>query len=140
MASIVSYRKYIDAEISRLLRLPVDDTTHQPLGTELATLADGLTYVSLPDGAVLPMDQPVEISQSVAPVVLTDVMRAELKAASPHVQLIDERVRMRIGARYSLPDEIKMLRTAPSAEAIAYNAFVEQCRDWGRAAKAALGL
>ncbi|MBA3836480.1 MAG: hypothetical protein C0499_02320 [Zymomonas sp.] len=140
MPSIVSYRKYIDAEITRTLRLPDDPATRQAQGTELATLANGLTYVSLPDGAVLPMSQPPEIAASIAPVALTDALRAELKAASPHVQLINERVRQRIAQRYSLPDEIKMLRTAPSAESTAYNAYVEECRDWGRAQKAALGL
>lgn len=96
--------------------------------------------MSLPDGAVLPMSQPPEIAASIAPVALTDALRAELKAASPHVQLINERVRQRIAQRYSLPDEIKMLRTAPSTESTAYNAYVETCRDWGHAQKAALGL
>lgn len=52
MPTILSYRKFTNAVISRTLRLP-EDATHSPLGTELATLADGLTYVSLPDGAVL---------------------------------------------------------------------------------------
>ena len=140
MPSIVSYRKYIDAQITRTLRLPDDPATRQALGTELATLANGLTYVSLPDGAVLPMDQPPEIAPSIARAVLTDALRAELKAASPHVQLINERVRQRIGQRYSLPDEIKMLRIAPSAESTAYNAYVEQCLTWGRDEKARLGL
>ncbi len=140
MPSIVSYRKYIDAQVTRTLRLPDDPATGQAQGTELATLADGLTYVSLPDGTALPIGQPPEIAQSIAPVALTDLLRAELKTASPHVQLINERVRQRIAERYSLPDEIKMLRTAPSAESTAYNTYVEECRDWGRAQKTALGL
>ena len=140
MPSIVSYRKHITTEITRTLRLPEDPDSRQVLGTELATLADGLTYVSLPDGAVLPIAQPSEISASIAPVALTDALRTELKRASPHVLLINERVRQKIGARYSLPDEIKMLRTAPSEESVAYNAFVEECREWGRLQKAALGL
>lgn len=96
--------------------------------------------MSLPDKAVLPLDQPPEIAKSIAPVVLTDTLRGELKAASPHVRLINERVRQRIAERYSLSDEIKMLRTAPSPEAAAYNAWVEACRDWGRAEKVRLGL
>ncbi len=120
--------------------MPEDPASHGTLGTELATLSDGLTYVSLPDGAVLPMAQPGEIAQSIAPVNLSDALRAELKLASPHVRLINERVRQKIGARYSIPDELKMLRLAPSPESAAYNAFVEECREWGRVEKAALGL
>ena len=141
MPSIVSYRQYITAEITRTLRLPEDPDTRQSLGTELATLANGLTYVSLPDGAKLPTEQPPEIAASIVnPVMLTTALRNDLKRASPHVQLINQRIRDRIGAQYSVHDEIQMLRTAPSAEAVAYNAHVEACRDWGRGEKAALGL
>ena len=71
---------------------------------------------------------------------LTDALRAEIKAASPHVRLINQRVREAISSRYSLEDEIKLLRTAPSAEMDAYNAWAEECRAWGRAEKAKLGL
>jgi hypothetical protein len=39
-----------------------------------------------------------------------------------------------------LADEIKLLRTAPSPEMQAYDAYAEECRAWGRAQKAALGL
>lgn len=140
MPSIVSYRKHISPEITRTLRLPEDPETGQVVGTELATLADGLTYVSLPDGAVLPIAQPSEISASIAPVVLTAALRDAIKRASPHVRLINQRIRDRIAEQYSVYDEIQMLRTAPSAEAVAYNAHVEACRDWGRAERAALGL
>jgi len=45
-----------------------------------------------------------------------------------------------IRARYSVDDEIKLLRIAPSEETSAWNAYVEDCRAWGRAKKAALGL
>jgi hypothetical protein len=141
MPSIASYRKYTDSLISRTLRLPEDPETHRPLGTELATLADGTTYVSLPDGAVLPAEQPPEIAASIVhPVALTLQQVADIKAASPHVRLIDQRVREQIAAQYSTADEIKMLRLAPSAESTAYNAFVESCRGQGHDAKAALGL
>ena len=106
--------------------------------TELATV-DGITYVAVPDGVKLP-EQPAEIAESVMPVTLTPVLRAEICAASPHVRLINTRVGERIAGRYSLNDEIKLLRTAPSAEFEVYNAWVEECRAWGRAQKAALGL
>ncbi len=101
---------------------------------------DGITYVSLPDGATLPADQPTEIAASIETVTLTDSLREALKAASPHVYLINRRVTEMIADAYSIGDEIRLLRTAPSAEFEAYNAYVEDCRAWGRAQKAALGL
>lgn len=45
-----------------------------------------------------------------------------------------------IRMRYSVDDEIKMLRLAPSDESSAYNDYVEECRAWGRGEKAGLGL
>jgi hypothetical protein len=140
MPTIIAYRKYIDPEITRELLLPTDDQL-QPLGTELATLADGTTYVCLPDGAALPTTQPQEIAASIAQgVTLTAALIADIKAASPHVRLINQRVADQIAAEYSLAEEIKLLRTAPSIEFETYNAHAESCRAWGRAEKAKLGL
>ena len=96
-----------------------------------------MTYVSLPTGATLPA-QPAEIT--VEPVTLTDALKAEISAASPHVQPINERVKAMIAQQYAIEDEIKLLRTAPSEKFDIYNAFVEDCRQWGRDQKAALGL
>ena len=120
--------------------MPLDPGSHQRIGVELATI-DGTTYVALPDGEVLPADQPDEISASVDyPVVLTATQVDAIRQASPHVRLINQRVREAISDRYSQSDEIKLLRTAPSDEFTAYNAYVEDCRAWGRAEKAKLGL
>lgn len=99
-----------------------------------------MTYVSLPDGAALPGEQPQEIAANVAPVTLTDALHVAISDASPHVQLINQRVRDAIAERYSYADEIKLLRTAPSPEMVAYNAYAEECRLWGRNEKAKLGL
>tara|TARA_R110001583_G_scaffold34551_1_gene115848 strand:- start:632 stop:898 length:267 start_codon:yes stop_codon:yes gene_type:complete len=88
---------------------------------------------------VLP-EQPAEIAVSVQTVTLTDELRQAISSASPHVALIRQRVRDRVAEAYSLHDEIKLLRTAPSAEFEVYNAHAETCRDWGRAQKAELGL
>jgi len=122
------------------LKLPAGDD-HHPIGTELATLPDGLTYVCLPDGITLPIDQPEEIASSIInPAILAPELVAELKAASPHIRLINQRVADAIAERYTTADEIKLLRTAPSTEFNTYNAFVEDCRAWGRAEKAKLGL
>lgn len=138
MTSIVSYRKFSDATRTIELRIPESADSRQRLGQELATL-DGVTYVSLFDGAVLP-EQPDEIAASVQSVELTDALRDEISAASPAVQLIRAQVVERIRARYSSDDEIKLLRVAPSDETSAWNAYVEDCRAWGRQQRALLGL
>ena len=118
-------------------------TTHRinaPEGsTELATV-EGITYVHVPDGVALPAEQPAEIAASIQPVTVDAVLREKISAASPHVQLIRARVAAKIAEQYSIGDEIKLLRTAPSAEFELYNAYVEDCRAWGRAQRAALGL
>lgn len=137
MPSIIAYRKIIDALTTRELRRPEDPATHQPLGQEIAEL-DGVTYYVLPDGAALPAEQPEGIEPKV--VTMTDTLRETLRAASPHVHLINTRVREAIADRYSITDEIKLLRTAPSTEFNSYNAYAEECRVWGRSEKAKLGL
>lgn len=132
---IYCYQKHIDAVRTVEAVFPADDN-HQRVGTELATIA-GTTYFSLPDGTELP-DQPTEIT--IIPIELTDALRDAIKAASPHVRLINQRVDERIRERYSVSDEIKLLRIAPSEETSAWNDYVEECRAWGREQKAMLGL
>lgn len=98
--------------------------------------------VALFDGYTLPATQPQAITASieVLPSPLPDELRSAIKAASPHVRLINARVQEAIAQRYSTADEIKLLRTAPNADMDAYNDYVEDCRAWGRAEKAKLGL
>lgn len=140
MPTIVSYQKYIEQLITRSLHLP-SDADHHPLGIELATLTSGLTYVSIDDGASLPSEQPAEIASSISnPANLSLEILTELRLASPQVRFINGRVADAIAERYTTADEIKLLRTAPSTEFNTYNAFVEDCRAWGRAEKAKLGL
>ena len=122
------------------------------IGTELATLADGLTYVSLPATATLPT-QPKEIAASVKTVALTAAQITEIKALSPHVQLINDRVCEKIREQYSLDDELKLARISigelqktytPSAaelQSVAdYQIAVEAARAWGRSEKKRIGL
>ncbi len=104
--------------------------------TELCTIG-GTTYISVPDSVTLP-DQPVQVV--LTEVVLTDELRSQIKAASPHVSLINSRIVEMIRLRYNIEDEIKMLRLAPSDESTAYNAYAEECRAWGRGEKAKFGL
>lgn len=93
------------------------------------------------DGVTLPIDQPEEIAASIInPAILAPELVAELKMASPHIRFINQRVADAIAERYTHADEIKLLRTAPSTEFNTYNAFVEDCRSWGRAEKAKFGL
>ena len=77
--------------------------------TELCTI-DGVTYVSVPDSITLP-EQPEQIT--VEEVELTDELKESIKSASPHVQLINDRVVAKIREVYSLNDEIKMIRLSP---------------------------
>lgn len=138
MPSIISYQKYIDERVTREISLPVG-VDNQPLGREIATV-DGLTYVSLDDGAKLPATQYAEIVGSIQPVTLTPALRQALADASPRVRMIRTMVAAKIAERYAMSDEIKLLRTAPSAEFEQYNAYVEDCRAEGRVQKAVLGL
>ena len=131
---IYGYQKHIDSLRTVEIALPVDGMAR--LGTELATV-DGRTYVYLPDTAALPV-QPPEITVEGA--ILTPELLDAIKSASPHVLLINARVVEQIRQRYSLDDEIKMLRIAPSDESSAYVAYVEECVAWGQAEKAKIGL
>nr|WP_313974130.1 hypothetical protein [uncultured Psychrobacter sp.] len=106
---------------------------------ELCTI-DGVTYVSVPDDADLPINQPDEIVDTVQPVVMNDDLRELIKSQSTHVQLIDDRVKAKIAERYSITDEIKQLRSAPSVEFDEYAEYAESCRAWGQEQKSMLGL
>lgn len=134
---IFGYQKHITATITRELNFPVNEN-HQRIGHELATV-DGITYCSVPDGVALP-EQPTEIVANIQAVTLDPALTQKIKAASPLVRLINATVAKKIAEQYSTADEIKLLRTAPSAEYEAYNAHAEACRAWGREQKAALGL
>ena len=151
MPTIYSYQKYTDPLISRTLRLPESDT-HSPLGTELATI-DGLTYVSIPEQAVLPTNQPEEISASIAEVTMTDTLKEAIKLVSPHNQLIAQRIIETIRSNYTIDDEMYFARIGvgasmglyvPSAQELqemtVFGEFVEATRQWGREQRALLGL
>lgn len=135
MNVIYSYQKFIDSQRTVDLRFP-EDENHQRIGQEIANI-NGTTYVSIPADATLPT-QPVEIN--VVVVDVTPALKNELRAACPQVQWINDQVRLKIEAAYSVSDEIKLIRTAPSPEFEAYNEFAEDCRAWGREQKAKLGL
>ena len=81
MTSIVSYRKVTDAYTTHSLVMP-DGCT------ELATI-EGLTYVSVPDGAALSATQPAGVEAQL--VKLSNALLQTLLRASTHAQLIDAR-------------------------------------------------
>jgi hypothetical protein len=135
MSSIYKYRRITtDGPNGSTLYFKNADEGDRAL--ELAEVA-GWFYVSVPDTAQLP-EQPTEIEwQSVT---LDAETKATIMASSRAVQLINQSVVDQIRALYSVDDELKLLRTAPSAEFEAYNAHAEDCRAWGRAEKSKLGL
>jgi hypothetical protein len=138
MARIYRYQKVIDQFTTHCLQEPdyaLLDTEDRI--TEICTI-EGVTYVSVPAGLALPPQYDTAIL--VEEVELTDELVAALKAASPHVELINDRVVAKIRERYSVNDEIKMIRIGPTPETEAYNDYVEECRAWGRSEKAVLGL
>ncbi len=141
MPSLHAYRKLITSLNTFEIRLP-ESAPGQRQGQEIATLADGRTIVCLDDGATLPAEQPAQIAASIEalPNPLPAELRAQIMDASPHARLINQRVVEKIRAEYSVDDEIKMLRIAPSAETTAWKDHVEACRAWGRAERAKLGL
>ncbi len=101
----------------------------------------------------LPEDQPESVAATLQEVVLTDELRGQILAASTHCQLIAERVIERIRGRYPLDEELFLNRIATGvlaglyqyqpgeeAEVLAFGAWAEDCRQWGRQQRAELGL
>ena len=134
-------------------------TDHRPTGpdgfdaaetlTELCEL-NGWRYVAVPEGVTPNVTAELATWE---PVTLTPELREAIKAASPHAQLIAQRVVELIRAKYPLDEELYFARIAVGAlqnsytllpgeaEALAqYQADVEAAREWGRAERAKIGL
>lgn len=134
MSYIVSYRKNITRHTTEALIAPEGST-------ELCTLPDGFTYVCIPDTEAIDIEaQPQCVKDTLDMPELTPELKAQLCQHSTHIQLINERVCEMIAEQYSVTDEIKLIRTAPSEEFDIYNEHAEACRQWGREQKALLGL
>ncbi|MBT4876356.1 MAG: hypothetical protein HON48_14260 [Desulfobacula sp.] len=135
---ILKYQKIIDDYTTRTLIEPHYQEDAQRI-TELCTIGDD-TYVHVPDSMVLP-EQPFDMDVTMESIVLTDEMRAEISAVSPHMRLINTRVVEKIRKKYSENDEMKMLRQlAQGAECQEYIEHIESCRAWGRTEKEKIGL
>lgn len=110
--------------------------TQDNAATELATV-DGVSYVHVPESETMP-DQPPEIDWR--PVTPDQDLMKSIRAASPNNRVINAGVVAKIRSRYSLDEEIKLLRTQPSADFDAWNQYAEECRAWGNAQKQKIGL
>jgi hypothetical protein len=139
MPKIYKYQKIVDIHTTHCLVEPdYGRDCDEDRITELCTIGDD-TYVSVPDTITLPR-QPEELKVEAVEMPVPDPPLGMLRMNSSHILLINDRVVERIRERYSVNDEIKMLRIGPSPETEAYNDWVEECRAWGRAEKARLGL
>lgn len=130
MNYIAKYQKRINRDTTKQLELPEGSY-------ELLT-EGGHTYVSIPSDIQL---SEVPNSKDLGAVVVpVDGELQKLLTHSPHVQLINQRVKDKIAERYSITDEIELLRNAPSDEFDEYHTYAEECRQWGKEQKEALGL
>ena len=150
MTSIYSYQKVSTPYTVIQAVLPDSTGANDELHcTELCTLGS-ITYLSVPDGVTLP-DQPPEIE--LTPVTLSPELREQIKAASPHVALIAERMIAMIRDAYSIDDEMFFARIGVGAatgmytptsdelqEMTVFGEFVESVRQWGRTEREKLGL
>ena len=116
---------------------------------ELAEL-DGWHYVFVPDGVTLPA-QHADIQWQA--VTLTDALKEQIKASSRPCALIAEAMQQRIRAVYSVEDEAYFARIGvgvvlgayqfqPGEQdaLLAFGAFVESVRQWGRLEREKIGL
>ena len=123
--------------------------TKEKIGVELATI-DGVTYISLPDGEMLPEQHEELIIESVE---LTDELRETIKQSSSFCRMISEQCITKIRERYSIDDEAYFSRIGVGAalgvysfqpgereQLLEFGEFVESVRRWGREQRASVGL
>ena len=108
--------------------------------TELCTI-NGDTYISVPDDVILPK-QAEQIK--LVPVTLTAELKEQIEEASSHIQLIKKRIREKIAEKYSIEDELKIIRNKINGVDVdkytEYNAYVEGCIAEGKVKKEELGI
>ena len=132
-----SYKKAFDQyTVYHMLFSYSEDDTAQPF--ELGTI-DGITYVAVPDGYVLP-PQPKQIADSIKEVSPDSEIIAKLADASPVIRLTKRRMAgLEPTVRYSKRDELtlKMIESvvAPvvkDAKSITLTEYVDACRVWDK--------
>lgn len=125
------------------------NNTEEREGQEIA-LIDNWRYVYFPDNITIP-EQPPEIQWT--ELTLTDELKEQIKTNSRQCQLISQWMQDRIRTKYSLEDEQYFSRIGVGValgaytfqpgeqEALlAFGAFVESIRQWGRDERAKFGL
>ena len=109
---------------------------------------DGITYASV-DGELPEYDARLVVAET----ELTTLLRDRIKTESTFCQLIAERMQSRIRERYSQEDEHYLTRISVGAisglytmepgemdQVVAFSAFVESVRQWGRDERGKVGL
>ena len=124
MPKIYKYQKVTDKYTTYTA---VDNGEEDKKITELCTI-NGDTYISVPDDVKLP-EQPKQIT--LEPVILTEEVKEQIEEVSPHIQLVKKRVREKIAKKYSIEDELKIIRNKINGTDIEkyteYSAYVEGC-------------
>jgi len=124
MPKIYSYQKVTDKYTTYTA---IDNDEEDKRITELCTI-DGDTYISVPDDLILP-EQPKHII--LKPITLDKALREKIEKRSPHIQLIRERIKEKIRKKYSIEDELKIIRKKINGKELAkyteYNEYVEEC-------------
>lgn len=154
MTTIISYQKYTDEWTTYTLVQPhqsPDSQNTTELCTELCTI-DGVTYVAVPDGVILP-DQPNEIADGIKNVELTAELISAIKTNSSHCKFISDQVQRKIRQKYTMDDEMYFSRIASAAalgvyelkpdeneKLMQYNEYVEGVRTWAKQERIKLGL
>lgn len=138
---ILKFQKVTDEYTTHTLVEP-DYSEGDARVTELCTIGDD-TYVHVPDDMVLP-GQPVSVEAGMETIVLTDELRTEIKAMSPHIGLINTRVVEKIRLKYSATDETKIhsdfMADGLTDDTQAYLDYRAECRVWGTIEKEKIGL
>ena len=87
----------------------------------------------MPDDVILPK-QPKQIK--LEPVNVTAELKEQIEETSPHIQLIKKRIKGKIREKYSIEDELKIIRKKINGEELAkyteYNNYVENCLAEGK--------
>lgn len=154
MTTIISYQKYTDKWTTYTLVQPhqsPDSQNTTEICTELCTI-DGVTYVAVPDGVILP-DQPNQIADSIKNVELTEELISAIKANSSHCKFISNQVQHKIRQKYTMDDEMYFSRIASSVvlgvyelkpdeneKLMQYNGYIESVRLWAKQERMKLGL
>jgi len=135
MPKIMKYRKVTDQYTTYTV---IDNGEDDKRITELCTI-NGDTYISVPNDIILPK-QPKQIN--LEPAVVTGELKEQIEEKSPHIQLIKKRIRENIRKKYSVEDELKIVRNKINGidmgKYTEYNNYVESCIAEGEAKKEVL--